>query len=198
MGKWRVGHHGRDGVYYEERHFGVWRRIEIEGEMLTGRAHHVLYFRSPARWREYPDWARERRDEIIARVKSALRPPEYEYDEPTATAAAAQAAPSRPSAPPPSPARRGAPPVPASQRRALLLAIVLLLGIAGGTAWMAHRGVTTGTARWPVARGTHGRMIARDAEPAMFWFAVGVYGTVALATGVLAALGVRELHRLGR
>jgi len=76
---WRTGHEGRDGMYYEERHAGRWRRIRIDGEMLTGRAHHVIYFASPDRWLDYPAWARDRRDEIIARIKSDLRPPDYEY-----------------------------------------------------------------------------------------------------------------------
>lgn len=33
---WRVGHRGRDCVFYEELHGGAWRRIEIDGEMLMG------------------------------------------------------------------------------------------------------------------------------------------------------------------
>jgi hypothetical protein len=49
---WRVGHAGRDMMYYEEKHDGAWRRIELSGEMLTGGAHHVIYFRSPERWQE--------------------------------------------------------------------------------------------------------------------------------------------------
>jgi hypothetical protein len=41
---WRVGHQGRDQMYYEELHQGAWKRIEIDGEMLMGRAHpcHLL------------------------------------------------------------------------------------------------------------------------------------------------------------
>ena len=27
----------------------------------------------------YPEWARQRRDEIVARVKSVFREPDYEY-----------------------------------------------------------------------------------------------------------------------
>jgi hypothetical protein len=77
---WRVGHRGRDAMYYEELHGSSWRRIEIHGEMLTGRAHHVIYFDSPERWLGYPEWARDRRDEIITRIKSEFREPDYEYD----------------------------------------------------------------------------------------------------------------------
>jgi hypothetical protein len=36
---WRVGHRGRDQMFYEERHDGRWQWIELDGEMLTGRAH---------------------------------------------------------------------------------------------------------------------------------------------------------------
>jgi hypothetical protein len=43
-GEWRVGHTGRDTMFYEENHHGGWQRIAIDGEMLTGRAHHVIYF----------------------------------------------------------------------------------------------------------------------------------------------------------
>jgi hypothetical protein len=76
---WRVGHRGRDAMYYEELRDGAWQRIDVEGEMLTGSAHHVIYFASPRRWENYPQWARHRRDEIIARIKSEFRTPDYEY-----------------------------------------------------------------------------------------------------------------------
>ena len=86
---WRVGHEGRDRMYYEELHQGAWDRIDVDGEMLMGRAHHVIYFATPARWREYPSWARDRRDEIIARITSEFREPDYEYAGLTAAAGAA-------------------------------------------------------------------------------------------------------------
>lgn len=76
---WRVGHHGRDCMYYEELRDGKWEQIEIGGEMLMGRAHHVIYFASPEEWQRYPEWARHRRAEIIARIQSAFREPDYEY-----------------------------------------------------------------------------------------------------------------------
>lgn len=77
QGGWRVGHEGRDSMFYEEKHGGSWRRIPIPGEMLMGRAHHVIYFASI----RLPDWAEGRREEIIVRIKSALPEPDYEYDE---------------------------------------------------------------------------------------------------------------------
>jgi hypothetical protein len=76
---WRVGHRGRDMMFYEERVAGGWQRLDLDGEMLTGRAHHVIYFASAESWRSYPAWARDRRDEIIGRVTSVFREPDYEY-----------------------------------------------------------------------------------------------------------------------
>ena len=76
---WRVGHTGRDCMYYEEQINGRWERLEISGEMLMGEAHHVIYFASAKDWNGYPEWARNRRPEIIQRIKSAFRAPDYEY-----------------------------------------------------------------------------------------------------------------------
>lgn len=72
---WRVGHQGRDQMYYEEFAENRWKRIEIDGEMLTGKAHHVVYLSSI----KFPDWAQSRTEEIISRIKSEFREPEYEY-----------------------------------------------------------------------------------------------------------------------
>jgi hypothetical protein len=80
MSSWRVGHQGRDSMYYEELHEGEWRRLELDGEMLVGRPHHVIYLGSKEAWKERPPWARDRRQEIIARIKSAFPVPDYEYD----------------------------------------------------------------------------------------------------------------------
>lgn len=67
-------------MYYEEIVAGKWRRMDIDGEMLgRGPAHHMIYFRRPDMWANYPEWARNRRDEIIARIKSEFTPPGYEY-----------------------------------------------------------------------------------------------------------------------
>ena len=74
---WRVGHIGRDSMYYEEFNTGAWHRIDLDGEMLVGKAHHVIYFGAL----KFPEWAKDRHDEIITRIKSEFRPPEYEYDD---------------------------------------------------------------------------------------------------------------------
>lgn len=72
---WRVGHYGRDQMYYEELRDGHWARINLDGEMLSGPAHHVLYLSST----RFPEWATERRVEIIDRIKIEFRNPDYEY-----------------------------------------------------------------------------------------------------------------------
>ena len=76
---WRVGHVGRHGMYYEEFVDGKWRRILIDGEALVGPAHHVIYFASEEAWQEYPAWARDRRPEIVARIKTRFSPPDYKH-----------------------------------------------------------------------------------------------------------------------
>ena len=111
---WRVGHRGRDMMYYEEWRDGTWERLDIDGEMLTGRAHHVIFFRSPGDWRNGPAWARDRRDEIIARIKSEFREPDYEYYE----AAAPDPAPAGANTASASPATRLPPARAISRRRA--------------------------------------------------------------------------------
>ena len=76
---WRVGHIGRDQMYYDEFIHGDWRRIILDGEMLMGRAHHAIFFETEAEWASYPSWAQGRRDEIIARIKSEFSEPDYVY-----------------------------------------------------------------------------------------------------------------------
>lgn len=182
---WRVGHRGRDALYYEERHGLGWRRIEIDGEMLMGRAHHVIYFASPHRWRHYPAWARDRRDEIIARVQSALRPPDYEYGEVGGDPPAAGA---RPPSPPAATAR---------QRAALLGAVALLLAIGGGMGWIVARSLERDATWWPARRATQQRVVSRADEPASFWLAIAVYAGIGVGCGGLALWGLLHAGRRG-
>lgn len=79
---WRVGHRGRDEMFYDEMVNGRWERIWIDGEMLCGKAHHVIYFPSDTQWEKFPDWTRGRQVEIVARIKQEFAPPGYEYREP--------------------------------------------------------------------------------------------------------------------
>ncbi len=186
---WRVGHQGRDMMYYEERIAGVWERIAISGEMLTGRAHHVIYFSSPAEWQQYPAWARARRDEIVARIKSEFTPPDYEYHEPQAPSTASATA-TPVTATIPTPTRRTTHDS-ASSSRALLLALALLVTLAAGMGWLVARGITRGETHAPVTRGSLRRPIVRSAEPAMFWASVGLYAIVGVGAAGLAVWGFR-------
>ena len=58
---------------------GEWQRLAIDGEMLTDRSRHVIYFANEDTWRRYPAWARDRREEVITRIKGQSREPDYEY-----------------------------------------------------------------------------------------------------------------------
>ena len=170
---WRVGHQGRDRMYYEELRGGVWERIDVDGKMLMGRAHHVIYFASPERWRAYPAWARDRRDEIIARITSEFREPDYEYND------------------------RGGVPAPTKtpsskqEGRALLGAVILLFLLAGFMGWLVTSGVTRGETRLPIKGAGSRRTVSRTQQPAMFWVSIGIYATVGTGALALGALGVR-------
>jgi hypothetical protein len=144
-GAWRVGHKGRDMMYYEEQIGGDWQRIDIDGEMLTGRAHHVIYFADAETWTRYPEWARHRRDEIIERIKSRFREPDYEYHgDPTA----AQPVMVRP---------------PQSERGATILPMLLfLLAIAAASFWLAAKGVKNGENRLPMKHNTSGSSVSHN------------------------------------
>lgn len=198
--EWRVGHQGRDRMYYEEQHHGIWKRIDIDGEMLIGTAHHVIYFASPEQWQSYPDWARHRREEIIARIKSEFRPPDYEYQgdgDPPAPATSITPAAHTPHAPAvrplvhqhPAPITANATTTSAEeerkQRSSLWLVIVILLGITCFMAWLVYTGIDTGTTRLP-AKHTSGHVVSRQQEPILFWVSLGTYATVGLGTAGLA------------
>ena len=78
---WKVGHQSRDSLFYEEYVNGKWERINIDGEMQFGNGtpHHIIFFVSAEKWKELPAWTRDRRTEILERIKSECREPEYEY-----------------------------------------------------------------------------------------------------------------------
>jgi hypothetical protein len=176
-GEWRVGHQGRDQMFYEECHGGAWQRITIDGEMLTGRAHHVIYFASPENWLRYPDWARHRRDEIIARIKSHFREPDYEYAGGGSASAVAVS--------------RNAGPMKSSELRAVVVTVALLLGISALMGWLVARGVSKGETYWPAKRASQQRSVVRATESAMFWTSIGVYSSIGIGTLGLAICIVR-------
>jgi len=190
---WRVGHQGRDQMYYEELHQGAWKRIEIDGEMLMGRAHHVIYFATPERWLEYPPWARDRRAEITARITSEFREPDYEYHGLAATASAAPSAAASNVSPAGASARKGG--ASAAGNRALLVAVLALLVLAGAMGWLVTSGVARGETYLPLKQATLRRSVSRAQEPVTFWMSIGVYaamGAGALALGVLGGRAGRR------
>ena len=190
---WRVGHEGRDQMYYEELHHGTWERIDVDGEMLMGRAHHVIYFATPARWLQYPSWARARRDEIIARITSEFREPDYEYSGLTAAAGAASSPVEPMVAPSSASAKKAA--SPRAGHRTLLGAALALLVVAGAMGWLVTGGVTRGETTLPLKQSTLRRKVSREQEPVTFWISIGVYAAIgagALALGALAAKEARQ------
>jgi hypothetical protein len=194
---WRVGHQGRDRMFYEELHDGTWDRVDIDGEMLTGRAHHVIYFASPATWATYPPWARSRRDEIIARITSEFREPDYEYDGITAAGPAPSVPSSAPSAPRPAPPPRPrATPAPQG-KQALLIAVLLLFVIAAGMAWLVVSGLLQGETWLPIRQAYLRRTLSRATEPATFWLVITIYTAVLAGTATLGVMGARAWRKLG-
>lgn len=192
---WRVGHFGRDMMYYEEKAGGAWRRIDIDGEMLTGRAHHVIYFASAEAWQAYPEWARGRRDEIVARIKSEFREPDYAYED----GGTAKATPTLPGemtdAQIRAHFRRDNTATP-KQLFTLFVCIILMLGVAGWMGWMVKEGLDRKETSLPLKRPSLRRVVSCDQEPAMYWTAIGIYGSLGVGCGVLGLWGIREAFRL--
>ncbi len=182
---WRVGHCGRDLMFYEERDNSTWRRLEIDGEMLVGPAHHVIYFASPETWQGYPVWARHRRDEIIARIKSRLCEPDYEYQE-TGTIPR----PAHPSGIPPGSTSTNKP---AGTNGTMLPALLFLICVAVAGLWLAVQGVATGETRLP-ARISGNHLVNRVEKPALYWTSIGLIGTIGI-TSASAATWL-ALHRI--
>ncbi len=189
---WRVGHRGRDCMYYEEKIQGNWERLEIDGEMLTGRAHHVIYFASPERWQTYPEWARHRREEIICRIKADCNPPDYEYQEDSRQAAPAQVG-NVPIQTAHAPAA-----LPTKSLRGLFIVITLLLILTGWMGWLVKTGLETGVTKLPMKRASLQRPTNRAEEPAMFFVSIGIYSVIGLGSLGLAVWVLRETFRPAR
>lgn len=198
---WRVGHQGRDEMFYEEWHEGSWRRIRISGELLTGHAHHAIYFEPPERWLNYPDWARHRREEIIARIKSEFRPPDYEYHGEVLSAPSENAAnqasvtPRRATAKPTRPVKMPGRQTEANFTPAVLLVVVLLLGISTAMGWLVGTGLSRGETYFPSKISSHRRSVSRQQEPVTYWISVGIYAGVGLGALGLAGWILRESLR---
>ena len=194
---WRVGHRGRDQMYYEEFLNERWQRIEIDGEMLMGRAHHVIYFASAEGWQSYPGWAQHRRDEIIARLKSKFRPPDYEYfgeDPATSPGAFQHRGPLPPIRSQPLPPQLIALIPRAREFRSaliLLLTAAALLCVTGAMIWRVGNGLDRGEIPLPTKTTSQARTISRQQEPALFFVSVGIYSVLGLGTLGLAVWGLK-------
>lgn len=187
---WRVGHRGRDMMYYEEFRDGAWQRLNIDGEMLTGREHHVIYLAGPDVWSGYPDWARHRRPEIIARIKSEFRAPDYEYHgEDTTGGIAPPPAGTAPTTTPPNPVP--APPVAAAPTPrvhegkwwAVPVTVVCLFACSLWMGWLVKDGIDRGVARDVFKQRVSRTQPVRAEEPARFWFLVGTYAFASAGSG---------------
>lgn len=172
---WRVGHRGRDMMFYEELHDGKWQRIDIDGEMLMGQAHHVIYFRNADDWKKYPEWSHERRDEIIARIKSQFRESDYEYYHGGTTSVL-------PNIPAPTPTIH----TPKKEKGSILMPLAFLLLIAGGAFWFAFEGIQSGEVK-SIAKYQQSRKYSRTEEPGLYWTCISALGAVGTTCTAFAA-----------
>lgn len=62
---WRVGRQGRDQLLYDKLREGKWERIDVDGAILEGTPHHVIYLSSTV----FPLWGKSARK----RLSSASR-----------------------------------------------------------------------------------------------------------------------------
>lgn len=195
---WRVSHRGRDRIAYEERIGWRWRGIVIDGELLIGPAHHVIYCPSPQEWSKYPTWAQGRREEIIARIKSRLRAPDYEYqgdgEHPPIREGTAPAGPTAPrlraatATDKPGQVKQGI--------RSLWLTILLLLVLSAGCGWLIARGFDTGSVTLPIRRAAHLRAVVRADEPTTWWLVIALYASISIGALAAALWLLRERWRL--
>ncbi|MEM6718530.1 MAG: hypothetical protein AAF611_04355 [Bacteroidota bacterium] len=75
---WRAQPIGRDSILYQQKIKNEWKEIQIEGEMLVGDIHKIIYFKTEQDWAAYPEWA-QNRTEIIQRIKIDYPPHSTEY-----------------------------------------------------------------------------------------------------------------------
>lgn len=62
--------------YFEMDEYGTWRYISFTCKFYAKDVpRHALYVNK--NWNNYPDWAQLRKDEILKRLRSTLKEPEY-------------------------------------------------------------------------------------------------------------------------
>jgi hypothetical protein len=191
---WRVGHRGRDAMYYEEMIDGAWQRIELDGEMLMGRAHHVIYFASAEQWQCYPVWARHRRNEIIARIKSEFREPDYAYQMETESIPQTSSGTAVPATFPHALPTKDI--VTAKQHAAMWTVILILVAITSTMGWLVLRGIERGETVMPSKHASLQRTLTRKQEPASFWGALSVYTLIGFSTGAGSLWFIRLTWRM--
>jgi hypothetical protein len=79
-----------------------------------------------------------------------------------------------------------------SQARALLVFIIIMLGIAGGTGWLVARGLARGETWFPSKHSSQQRVVDRAQEPVMFWLSLVGYGVLCCGATGFAAWLARE------
>jgi hypothetical protein len=77
---WNVRLSGLHALSYCEVVDSKAEEVVIDGELLVGKPHHVLYIYGASEWdRRYPEWARGRRDEILQRIRSKCPDSGYSF-----------------------------------------------------------------------------------------------------------------------
>jgi hypothetical protein len=77
---WNVRHDGLHVLRYSQVVGSKVEEIVIDGAIMPGTPHHVLYVPAAPEWdQRYPEWARGRRDEIVRRIRSECPDSEYSY-----------------------------------------------------------------------------------------------------------------------
>lgn len=81
---WRVRTEGFQ-AHYEEWLDGRWQGLSFVNRPLPGRSRREIQLPSALEWAAQPDWLRDRRDEILARIREACPPSLYDYASDAAT-----------------------------------------------------------------------------------------------------------------
>lgn len=111
---------------------------------------------------------------------------EFRYGSPALAAPTPSPPPGQPASPA-APAPRAAPRSPGAGRTMQGMVVTGLLLAAAFMAWLVWQGLDSGMTWWPARSGVARHVVARAADPAKFWTALGLYAT--LGCGALGLLG---------